>query len=197
MKRRRFLQSVAAAPIVPAALASQSSGGAAPQAQPSDQGQKIDYRAADAAGEMSRRFFNAQQFAALRRLSDILMPAIGDAPGALDASAPEFLDFLIGASPADRQQLYRAGLDALNTQSRRRFNKAFADVDPNQADELLAPLRAEWTYDPPVDPLARFLRAAKHDVRIATINSQEWSAAGGGSGARRAGGVGQYWYTIE
>ena len=36
----------------------------------------------------------------------------------------------------------------------------------------------------------------KRDVRIATINSHEWSAASS-SGSRRAGGVGQYWYTIE
>ena len=40
------------------------------------------------------------------------------------------------------------------------------------------PLRAPWTYDAPADPLARFLAAAKQDVRTATVNSREYNAAG-------------------
>lgn len=196
MKRRRFLQTVAAAPIAPAALAPQPPGPAPSQAQPAESGQKIEYATADAAGEMAPRFFNPQQFAALRRLSDILFPAANGLPGALDADAPGFLDFYIGISPADRQQVYRTGLDALNAQSRKRFNRPFAETDAAQAGELLAPLRQPWTYDSPADALARFLRAAKQDVRIATLNSSEWSTSGGGGG-RRAGGVGQYWFTVE
>ena len=60
------------------------------------------------------RFFTAPQFSALRKLCETMMPAIGKAPGALDARAPEFLDFLLGESPKERQQLYRTGLDPLN-----------------------------------------------------------------------------------
>jgi hypothetical protein len=142
---------------------------------------------------MTPRFFNAQQFAALRKLSVVLLPAIGGMPGALEAGAPEFLDFLIGASPADRQQLYKAGLDALNAQARKLHNKAFADVDEAQAALLLAPLRQPWTYEPPADQLARFLREAKQDVRTATMNSCEY-ATSGSTGGRRGGGIGQYWY---
>ena len=103
---------------------------------------------------------------------------------------------LISVSPVERQQLYRNGLDALNAQATRRFNKSFADTDAAQASELLAPLRQAWTYNPPADPLARFLRAANQDVRTATINSREYSAASVAAG-RRASGIGQYWYTIE
>ena len=61
-------------------------------------------------------FFTAQQFAALRKLSDLLHPPANSVPGALEAKAPEFLDFLLGQSSADRQQLYRIGLDGLNAQ---------------------------------------------------------------------------------
>ncbi len=151
---------------------------------------------ADGAAETTPRFFNTQQFAALRKLSDILMPLINGMPGAIEARAPEFLDFLIGASPADRQQLYKDGLDALNAQARKRFKKSFAEVEESQAGDLLAPLRQPWTSEPPADPLARFLQAAKQDVRTATVNSREYSLAGS-SGGRRGGGLGQYWYTIE
>jgi hypothetical protein len=160
--------------------------------------QKLETSVADAAGDVSPRFFNPQQFAALRKLSDVLLPPINGAPGALGAHAPEFLDFLIGQSPADRQEIYHAGLDALNAQAKKRFNRAFVEVDIKQAGELLAPLREPWTFDPPADPLARFLRAAKQDVRTATMNSHEYVAAAGGSGGRRGlGGQGLYWYPLD
>jgi len=157
---------------------------------------KLESTVADVAAEMRPDFFNAQQFAALRKLSDILMPSLNGQPGALDARAPEFLDFLIRSSLPERQQLYRAGLDALNAQARKRFDKSFAEVEASQAETLLAPLRQPWTYEPPADPLARFLRAAKQDVRTATVNSRGWNSSNASSG-RRGGGAGQYWYPIE
>lgn len=196
MKRRRFIQHLAAVPAiavpVPDLLGQQPAGTARPQVEPP----KLELTSLDAAGETTQRFFDAQQFATLRRLSDILLPPLSGMPGALDAKAPEFLDFLIGASPADRKQLYATGLNALNTQATKRFNKAFAELSETQAAELLAPLRQPWTYEPPADPFARFLRQVKQDVRTATMNSREYTTAGS-SGGRRGGGIGQYWYPID
>jgi hypothetical protein len=149
----------------------------------------------DAAADMMPKFFTPDQFSALRRVSDLVMPSISGVPGALDAKAPEFLDFLIGESPADRQHLYRAGLDALNQQSKKRFGKAFADVEAAQADTLLAPLRQPWTFDEPADPVAAFLRAAKQDVRTATVNSREYGTASGGG--RRFSSGGLYWLPLD
>jgi hypothetical protein len=54
------------------------------------------------AGEVAvpvARFFTTQQFAALRKLSGVLVPPAGGNIGALDCDAPEFIDFLISASP--------------------------------------------------------------------------------------------------
>lgn len=175
MKRRRFIQALAAAPAARSLIAQQQ---------------------ADDTAEIVPHFFNAPQFAALRKLSDILMPATSAAPGALAAEAPEFLDFLLSQSLADRQQLYRNGLDGLNAQSKKRFNKLFADADARQAEMLLAPLREPWTYDPPADPVAAFLRAVKDDIRRATVNSREWSIASA-AGRTRAGGGGLYWLPID
>jgi hypothetical protein len=199
MKRRKFIQTLAAAPAVAvpvktAPLAQQPGGSGAPR--PQEEAPKLELATPDLAAEMTRRFFNAQQFAALRKLSDILMPPLNGLPGALDARAPEFLDFLIGASPADRQQVYKTGLDALNAQATKQFKKPFAEVDEAQANTLLAPLRQPWTYEPPTDPLTRFLREVKQDVRTATINSREHATASS-TGGRRGGGIGQYWYPID
>ena len=198
MKRRRFIQALAvtpaaALPVTRELRAQQSAGG---QARPSEEVPKLEMAPLDAAAETTPRFFNAQQFAALRKLSDVLMPQLDEMPGALGAGAPEFLDFLISKSPADRKQLYITGLNGLNAQATRRFGKAFSDVSDGQAAELLAPLSQSWTYDPPADPFARFLREAKQDVRTATMNSREYVAAGS-SGGRRGGGLGQYWYPID
>jgi hypothetical protein len=209
MKRRRFFQAVVAAPALPV-LAPQPAA-VTPQATPTppppsqtpppapgaEELPKIETTGADAVGNTVTRFFNPQQFAALRKLSEILMPPVNGAPGALEAGAPEFLDFLIGESPAERQQVYRAGLDALNSAAKKQFKKAFSEVDAEQANTLLAPLRQPWSYDPPSDPLARFLMAAKADVRTATVNSREWAAVASAGGGRRGAGVGLYWYPIE
>jgi hypothetical protein len=198
MKRRRFIQTLAvtpaaALPLTADALAQQPA--ATPQARPADD-TKLEITALDAAAETVPRFFNAQQFAALRKLSDILAPPLNGLPGALDAGAPEFLDFYISKSSAERQQLYRGGLDTLNAQALRQFKKAFAELEVAQAEKLLAPLREAWTYVPPADPFARFLREAKQDVRNATLNSREYVTASS-SGGRRGGGMGQYWYPID
>ena len=52
---------------------------------------------ADVAAEI-QPLFQRQQFAEFRKLSDLLMPSLRRQPGALDARAPEFLDFLIASS---------------------------------------------------------------------------------------------------
>jgi hypothetical protein len=144
----------------------------------------------EAGAPVAPKFFTATQFATLRKLCEIMAPANKEtgAPGALDAKAPEFLDFLIGESPADRQQLYRTGLDKLK------------GLDDSNAAKMLASLKQPWTYEAPRDPVAAFLRAAKQDIRTATQNSREWvkSPAAAGPGGRRGfGGMGLYWNSLD
>jgi hypothetical protein len=181
MKRRHFVQSVAALPVA-SALAQENP--------------KLDVSVPDVGAEPVPHFFTAPQMGALRRLSDVILPAVADTPGALDARTPEFLDFLIGESPADRKELYRTGLDALNATARRKYSKPFADLDVAQADAVLAPLHERWTYGVPKDPLSAFLRSAKADIMTASINSQQWISVVS-KRSRSAGGTGVYWHPIE
>jgi hypothetical protein len=200
MKRRRFIQALAAAPAAPALIAQTAPAPSVAKGIPNASNDApLLYAAPDTAAEPVLHFFTAPQLAALRRLSDLLMPAgsgPNGAPGALDAKAPEFLDFLLGQASPDRQQLYHLGLDALNALARRRFAKSFSGVDAAQADILLAPLREPWTYDAPADPVAAMLRAAKDDVRRATTNSREWNVAAA-AGRTRGGGAGLYWLPLD
>jgi hypothetical protein len=150
----------------------------------------------DVAGDTQAAFFTQPQSEALRRLCDLLMPSADGRPGANEAQAAEFLDFLISESPAERQELYRKGLDALNAESNKRYGKPFASLTTAEADAILAPLHQPWQYAAPADPLARFLIAAKADVRTATVNSREYIAKAA-AGSRRMGGVGLYWHSLD
>lgn len=123
-----------------------------------------------------------------------MAPATPGVPGAIEAEAAEFLDFLIGESPADRQALYRVGLDELNHRAQQQFEAPFAHLTPEQADSVLAPLRAPWTADP--DPFTQFLRTAKQDILQATQNSHTWIREVS-KRERSAGGLGMYWLPIE
>lgn len=129
-----------------------------------------------------RTFFSKEQFAALRRLADILLPASGGRPSAGQTGTPEFLDFLIRESPAETQQLWKDGLQRLHDEAFR--------------DELLAPLKQPWTYNGPADPFARFLQQAKIDVMQAAASSREWAEASG-RGRRSGAPTGYFWRSAD
>jgi Gluconate 2-dehydrogenase subunit 3 len=148
----------------------------------------------DFAGTTVTKFFSPVQFSSFKRLTDILYPAINGVPGAVQAGAPEFLDFLLFESPAPRQTLYRNGIDELEHRSKKAFNASFASVDQAGAEKILAPLREPWTAEP--DSFTAFLRTAKQDVIEATQNSHDWIRIMSKQ-VRSAGGVGMYWFPID
>ncbi len=152
----------------------------------------------DAVAQTNAYFFTDRQIATLRRLSEILLPPIQGYPGALDAGTPEFLDFLLGVSPVDRQQLYQSGLDRLDAEARQHFGLSFAAVEKEQADQLLRPWLRTWMTDhPPAEPFADFINIAHSDIRTATINSQAWSEAAANEAGHRDLNEGLYWYPID
>jgi hypothetical protein len=151
----------------------------------------------DAVAQTDTHFFNGIQFATLRHLGEIFMPPLKGKPGSTEAYAPEFLDFLIGASPADRQQLYRSGLDRLESESRQKFNVSFAAATAAQADQLIRPwLRAWMNEHPPTEPYELFINMAHTDIRTATVNSQAWADAAKAAG-QQVPDIDLYWYPVD
>ncbi len=174
MKRRDALKSLAGLTAVvrpPAALF------AGPQqSEVGDELAPLPSAQPDEAGDPDRlRFFTPEEMTAFRRLADTLLPRTRT-PGALDAGAPEFLDFYLSQDGPGRQKLYRDGV-------RRWMSGASLD-----------PLQQPWTPQPPADPWAAFLRAAKDDLWRATLSSRAW--AGATEGRRRVTGA-TYWYPVE
>jgi hypothetical protein len=152
---------------------------------------------ADEIAETELRFFTSQQMATLTRLSDVLLPPIGNKPGAVQAETPLFLDFLIGSSPDARKHLYAGGLDWLDSESHHRFRVPFADLNHTQADAMLKPWLRTWMSDhPPNEPHADFVNIAHEDIRTATVNSKAWSDVTS-VGGQEATQVGLYWSPIE
>jgi hypothetical protein len=209
MRRRDFVKAMVAVPVTARTMFGQQTA-AAPNPYEVARRQALGFKAPpitsvvpDAVAQTEAHFFNELQFATLRKLSEILMPPLSGYPGAIQAGAPEFLDFLIGASPADRKQLYQSGLDRLNKEAKKQFGTSFAELNATQADKLLRPLLVVWAVadHPPADhlpaePLIRFVNVVHQDIRTATINSQAWSVAAVAAG-ERAPGIGLYWSPID
>lgn len=209
MKRRNFVQSLL---VVPAAsvAAEQAPPASAPAAappqapppavRPAQRVWKFTLTEPDSAAETVSGFFSPVQFAALHKLAGILVPAMKSNPGAVEAHAPEFLDFLISRSPTADQTLYRDGLDGLNEEATKRFHKTFAELEAKEADAIIRPLLVArpWERDVPGDAMQRFMAQVHDDLRTATVNSAEWAAAGAASGRGRFnGGRRFYWKPID
>ena len=114
MLRREFVRAVVSVSIAPRLLLSQQ--GASPAPPPpapvpwtlglNPETPLPHTEVADDIAKTEQRFFTSVQMATLMRLCDLLLPPIGNKPGALQAETPLFLDFLIGGSPVARKQVY-------------------------------------------------------------------------------------------
>ena len=143
------------------------------------------------------RYFTPVRFATLSRLCELLMPSGDDYPSATKAGTPEFLDFYLGASPAEQQTMYNAGLDRLNADTMKQCNVSFEKADARQADAVIRPHLKGWMNDhPPAEVHVRFVNVAHRDIRTATINSPAWAKAAEALGERTPN-VGLYWHPID
>ncbi len=205
MLRRGFVRAMISAIVAPKALFSQQNGKSAlPPPAPVPWTLGLNPKTplphtetADTIAATDQRFFTAVQMATVVRLSDVLVPPLDNKPGALQAQAPLFLDFLIGSSPTARQKVYIDGLNWLETQSQSKYKKSFAQLDDTQADSLLKPWLRTWMSDhPPTEPHADFINIAHDDIRTATVNSRAWSDVAPTTGEEAAP-SGLFWYPIE
>jgi gluconate 2-dehydrogenase gamma chain len=90
-----------------------------------------------AAGPYKPKGLTAHEYATLRRLSDLIIPADEHSKGALEAGAADFIDFLCAASE-EMKDIYTGGLGWLDGQMMRRYNgKSFVDASPAQQTAML------------------------------------------------------------
>jgi hypothetical protein len=153
-------------------------GVAAATAAPAQEISKIPLSAAEAVAQGVPRFWTKTELAVFTELGASLIPAFDGRPGAVEADAPAFLDFLLSLSPADVQKLYRDGLA--------RYASA----------KDCSPLNQPWSPAEPADAYHRFLRAARTAFYQATVNSKEWADAMS-QRSRASSPTGLYWLPLE
>ena len=83
------------------------------------------------------KFFTEAENRALIELSERIIPADDNSPGAKEAKVSEYIDMVVNLGNEQRKKEWRDGLAAINKMSRDRFGKEFADADEKQQVELL------------------------------------------------------------
>jgi gluconate 2-dehydrogenase gamma chain len=141
IKRRRVLQVLGATPAVAALAFTESEAALVTQ-----QAQTARRRAAAAGTGFKPKFFTAAEYAVVTTLADMIIPKDERSGSASDAGVPEFVDYFVNAQE-ERQVAMRGGLVWLDTECRRRFDKAFmgcSDAERRQVlDDIAYPAKAD------------------------------------------------------
>ena len=102
-------------------------------------------QAARAGQPYALKFFTTREYATVVALSDLILPRDARSASASEAGAPEFIDYIV-AEQSTRQTAMRGGLVWLDSECRRRFDKAFLDCTDAErrqvADDIAWPRKA-------------------------------------------------------
>lgn len=85
---------------------------------------------------MKQKFFTDEERKTVRVLADIILPKDDRSGNASDAGVPEFIEFMMLDQPF-RQVPMRGGLNWLNQQCLKRYEKDFVGCNDNQQKEIL------------------------------------------------------------
>lgn len=83
------------------------------------------------------KFFTEEENKTVVEMSERIIPADEHSPGAKAAGVSQYIDLVISESTDVTKQTWREGLAAINTMSRGKFGKPFADSTVDQQIELL------------------------------------------------------------
>ena len=88
--------------------------------------------------ESTARFFNQDDFTAISRIADLIIPET-DTPGAIGAGVPSYIDLVISRN-TDQQLVVADGLRWLDGEAKRLANKKFIELAEAQQLSILEPL---------------------------------------------------------
>jgi hypothetical protein len=126
---------------------------------------------------------NTHEFATLQRLSDLIVPADAHSPGALEAKAADFIDFLCAATD-EMKRIYTGGLAWVDDEMKKRYDgKDFLSATPARQTEFLdlIAFRENRAKDPDLGPGIQFFSWVRNMVvdayytsRIGTFQELEY-----------------------
>jgi len=122
-------------------------------------------------GPYQPKALTAHEYATLRRLADLIIPADERSPGALEAGAADFIDFLCAASD-EMRDIYTGGIAWLDDQMRRRHDgRDFLGAQPAQQTEMLDLIAYRRNQSPELGPGIQFFTWVRRMVADAYYTS--------------------------
>jgi gluconate 2-dehydrogenase gamma chain len=113
-----------------------------------------------AGASYSPKALSAAQFRTLERLTDLIVPADGGKPGAMQAQVPAWIDALLNVN-AELKARYVTGLEWLDSTTTTRHGTPFASATPSQQTALLDTIAYKKNRTPELAPGVDFFILAR------------------------------------
>lgn len=101
------------------------------------------------------QFFTDHEFETVRQLANMVIPADERSGNAEDAGVPQFIDFVMLDSPAYQTPI-RGGLNWLDVQCQKMFDKDFIDCSENEKTQILDEIAYPDIAKPEMQPGVNF-----------------------------------------
>ncbi len=144
INRRDALKLLGVVPLVPVVapltpLSPAGAAGALAWADPevAQAASRVAGLEAEQQGPYKPRFFTPHEYATVRVLADMVVPADAKSGSASQARVPEFIDFMTSDGAESRRVAMRGGLAWLDAESRRRYGVVFAGATAAQRGKIL------------------------------------------------------------
>ena len=115
---------------------------------------------AAATGPYAPKALTAQQFKTLERLTDLILPAEKNEPGALQVGVPAWIDSLLNVN-ADLKSRYVTGLTWMDSTMKARHSAEFAAATPAQQTALLDQIAFKKNASAALTPGIEFFTLAR------------------------------------
>lgn len=115
-------------------------------------------------------FFTAAEYALLSRLTELILPSDGS-PGAREAGAAEFIDFLVAHDPSSQYE-FRTGLTWLEAHAATLTGKPFLELAEPEQIALLKPLAYAKEFQPGRESGREFFRQVREATVMAFYTSE-------------------------
>jgi gluconate 2-dehydrogenase gamma chain len=121
-------------------------------------------------GEYIPKGFAPHEFQTLRRLSDLIIPADEHSPGALEAGAAEWIDYMASNS-TELAEIFTGGFGWLDNDMQRRYGVDFVNAKPEQQTSMLDLIAFPKNEKPETAPGIHFFNWARNLVLDAYYTS--------------------------
>ncbi len=91
----------------------------------------------DAKTPSQLQFFTAAEMTSIVLMSDLIIPADEQSPGAKDAGVPAFIDLMVSESSVETKNLWRNGLVAVDQLCKKEFGNTFGSLTSEQQVAVL------------------------------------------------------------